>query len=44
MSSVISFIVGSIFGGIVGVTTMCLLQINHLDGRRDDDDEYIRIN
>lgn len=38
MSSVISFIVGAVLGGIVGVTAMCLLQINYLDERRDEDE------
>lgn len=37
---VISFIVGAVFGGIVGVTAMCLLMVNHLDERRDED-EYL---
>lgn len=36
--TVISFIVGCIFGGILGVATMCLLMINHLDERRDEDE------
>ncbi len=39
--NVIIFLVGSIFGGIVGVTTMCVLQINYLDERRDDEDEHL---
>lgn len=40
MMNVICFLVGSIIGGIVGVTTMCLLMVNHLDERRDED-EYL---
>ena len=38
--TVISFIVGAVLGGIVGIVTMCLLMVNHLDERRDDD-EYL---
>ena len=32
----ISFIIGTMVGGVIGVVTMCLLQINR-DEREDED-------
>lgn len=36
--TVISFIVGAVLGGILGVAAMCCIMINHLDERRDEDE------
>ncbi|MBR2884359.1 MAG: DUF3789 domain-containing protein [Clostridia bacterium] len=38
MNEILAFIVGSMFGGTVGVFVMCLLQINRIE-RSDDYDE-----
>ena len=40
MSNILSFLVGSWIGAVVGIAMMCLVQINH-DERKDDEDEYI---
>lgn len=37
MYELLFFIIGTLLGGCVGVTIMCLLQINRLH-RKDDDD------
>lgn len=42
MHELLFFIIGCLLGGIVGVVTMCLLQINrisHISDTRKEDDE-----
>ena len=36
MSELLFFIIGTMLGGCVGVVTMCLLQINRLQGKDDE--------
>lgn len=42
MHDLLFFIIGSLLGGIVGVVTMCLMQISRLNdthtSRKEDDD------
>ncbi len=33
MLAIIMFFCGAMVGGVVGVVTMCFMQINHLSGR-----------
>lgn len=37
MNELLFFIIGTMLGGCIGVVIMCLLQINRLN-RKDDDD------
>lgn len=37
MSKLLFFIIGTMLGGGIGIVTMCLLQINRLHGRDDDE-------
>lgn len=37
MSELLFFIIGAMLGGCIGIVIMCLLQINRLH-RKDDDD------
>lgn len=36
MSELLFFIIGIILGSLIGVVLMCLLQINRLSGREDE--------
>ena len=36
MFAFLFFIIGFLIGGLVGITVMCLLQINRLHGKDDD--------
>lgn len=38
MSEFLFFLIGTMLGSVIGVVTMCLLQINRLSERRDDTD------
>ena len=45
MHEFLFFLIGLMIGGIVGIVTMCLLQINrlnHYDGKDGDNDETHR--
>lgn len=46
MNALIFFIIGCLLGSIIGIVTMCLLQINHLHDtishRKDDNNEENR--
>ena len=38
MSKFLFFLIGTMLGSVIGVVTMCVLQINRLSERRDDPD------
>lgn len=38
MSELLFFIIGTMLGSLMGVVTMCLLQINRLSERKEDAD------
>ncbi len=41
MLSFILFLIGLMLGGVIGIVTMCLIQINHIHEkyRKEDDNE-----